>query len=250
MFRLFALFLWFYAIGGAMKNHLTLRELTSDDKPREKLMHFGPGLLSNAELIAVIIGSGQKNMTAVELGQRLLNFYDSDLESLLKVSVEELCQNNELKGIGEAKACQIIAALELGSRARHQKKTLFQIKSPMDAAIYLSQEMFGYEREHFEILLLNTKNVVFKQEIISVGTVNASLVHPREVFNPAIRHRATSIILAHNHPSGDTTPSSNDIELTDRLVQAGQLLGIEVLDHLIVSDCAEDYFSFKEQDYF
>ena len=233
-----------------MKNHLTLRELSEDDKPREKIMQHGAGLLSNAELIAVIIGSGQRNITAVELGQRLLNFYDSDLERLHKVSVDELCQNEDLKGIGEAKACKIIAALELGSRVKHQKKTMVQIKSPMDAAAFLSQEMFGFEREHFEILLLNTKNVVFKTELISVGTVNASLVHPREVFNPAIRQRATSIILAHNHPSGDTTPSSNDIELTERLVQAGKLLGIEVLDHIVVSDCAEDYFSFKEHDYF
>lgn len=231
--------------------HMTIREMPKDDKPREKMMDFGSRVLSDAELIAVLIGSGVgantdgQGATAIELGRQILNVFDGDLSALYDVSVEELYANPRLKGIGPAKACKIKAALELGHRIHHGKKEYPQISSPDDVAAYLEDSMFGFKQEHFVILLLNTKNRIFKKEEISVGTINSALVHPREVFSRAIRQLASALIVAHNHPSGDPFPSPEDENITKRLVKAGELLGAPVLDHLVIGE--QNYFSFKQE---
>lgn len=229
-----------------MKQHLTIREMASDDKPREKLMMHGAKTLSNAELVAILIGTGEREMTAVELSQKLLAVYDNDLSRLYNAAAPELCQ---IKGIGEAKACKIIAALTLGSRVRRNPNLIYQIDRPRDVAAYLSDFMFGYEQEHFLTLLLDTKNRVMKCTEVSVGTVDAAIAHPRDVFVQAVRQGASAVIVAHNHPSGDATPSKEDIQTTKRLEAAGDILGIPLLDHLIIVDDVDEFFSFKNAGY-
>lgn len=230
--------------------HLSIKEMPDDDRPREKMLAYGPEVLSNAELIAAIIGSGVTfgkqggGLSAVELGREILRAYDNDLKTLYEVGVSELFRNEKLRGIGPAKACQIKAALELGHRIKYGKRDLTQIRTPQDVYNYLFEEMQGMQQEHFVVLLLNVKNKVFRKEVVTVGTINASLVHPREVFSRAIRQNAASIIVVHNHPSGDIRPSDEDREVTKRLVSAGNILGIPVQDHIIIGD---DYFSFKEE---
>ncbi|MDD4691604.1 RadC family protein [Eubacterium aggregans] len=225
-------------------DHLGIKDLPEDDKPREKMCRFGSHCLTDAELLAIIIGTGTPDLTAIELSQQILKAFDNRLEALLTASVEELIGNSALKGIGPAKAAKIKAAIELGRRINRGKVEYPQVTSPKEVADFLLEEMRHYQQEHFVILLLNTKNRIYKVEEISVGTINASLVHPREVFSAAIRQHAVSIILAHNHPSGDPAPSREDQRITDRLRATGELVGIPVLDHIIVGGDA--YLSFKE----
>ena len=224
--------------------HLRIKDLPVDDKPREKMQRLGSQSLSDAELMAIIIGTGSKDLTAIELSQQILKAFDYKLEALLNVSVDELEKNPDLKGVGMAKAAKIKAAVELGRRINRGNPEYPQIKNPGDVADFLLERMGHYQQEHFIILLLNTKNRIYKEEEISVGTIDSSLVHPREVFNPAVRQRASSIILAHNHPSGDVTPSREDKQITRRLVESGEILGIPVLDHIIIG--GRSYLSFKE----
>jgi len=233
-------------------SHLTIREMPDDDRPREKMLAYGPKVLSDAELIAILIRTGigggkSEAMTAIDIGRKILQAYDGDLASLYDVSVEELYRNPALMGVGPAKACQLKAALELGHRVRRGRREFPQVHSPQDVAEYLMDSMDAYKEEHFVILLLNTKNRIFKKEEVSVGTLNASLVHPREVFTRAIRQCASAVILAHNHPSGDPTPSSEDRNITRRLADAGNIIGIDVLDHIIVGN--PDFISFKQEGY-
>lgn len=233
-----------------MKMHMTIREMAADDKPREKMMAHGAKTMSSAELIAIIIGSGERRVTAVDLARKLLHVYDGDLNRLYQASVSELCNDQALKGIGTAKACKIKAALELGHRLRRRPDHFPVVKNPEDVAAFLNEVIWDARREHFWVLLLDTRHKIFKTEEISVGTLNSSLVHPREVFYPAIRQSASAIILAHNHPSGDVTPSEEDLALTNRLVQVGEIIGIPILDHFIVGGAVSaDYFSFKQTGY-
>ncbi len=233
-----------------MKTHMTIREMAADDKPREKMMMHGAKTMSSAELIAIIIGSGERRVTAVDLARKLLHAYDDDLNRLYQASVAELCNDQALKGIGEAKACKIKAALELGHRIQRRGHRLPIVKDPDDVAAFLNEIIWDVRREHFFVLLLDTKHKIFKAEEISVGTLNSAPVHPREVFYPAIRQSASAIILAHNHPSGDVTPSEEDLALTNRLVRVGEIMGIPILDHFIVGSAASNhYFSFKQSGY-
>lgn len=221
----------------------TLRELPLEERPRERMQVFGPSALSHAELLAVLLRTGTVQESAVTLAQRLLQKHGG-IRQLLSLSVEQLV---ETKGVGTAKALQIQAAMELAKRlASSRIDATESIRSPKDAAAYLIEELRYLQKEHFVCLFLNTKNKVVGKEILSVGTLNASLVHPREVFLAAIKKNSAAIICAHNHPSGDPSPSPEDIELTRRLVEAGELLGIEVLDHLIIGD--QQFTSLKEQD--
>lgn len=225
--------------------HIRIKDLPEDDKPREKMIRFGPSTLSDAELLAIIIGSGCQNTTAIELGRQIIRAFDDNLSAFVGISVEELQRHPALKGIGPAKACKIKAAVELGRRANNTHRDFPKVNGPREVARYLMHEMCHYREEHFVVLMLNTKNRIFKNEVISIGTINASLVHPREVFSRAIRDFAANVILAHNHPSGDPTPSMEDRQITERLISAGGIVGIPVLDHLIIGDQA--YFSFKEE---
>lgn len=221
----------------------TIKDMPLNERPREKLYKYGVKSLSNAELIAIIIRTGNRQDTALELANRLLSLDSRGLSFLSDVSFEEL---TSVKGIGECKASQILAVVELGKRISTQSiDEKVKVTSPIDIINLLMEEMRYLKKEHFKVAILDTKNQIITIENISVGNLNSSIVHPREVFNAAIRRSANSIILIHNHPSGDPTPSREDINITNRIIDAGNIIGIKVLDHIIIGD--NKYISFKER---
>lgn len=218
----------------------TIKQLPPELRPRERLLASGPQALSDAELLGLLFGIGSRERTAVELAQQVIS-ESGGIFGLYDASVHELL---EINGIGEAKACIVLAAVELGRRVgRVRNPGRPVISSPEDVEGLLRGRIGNLDREHFIAVLLNTKNEVLDHPTISVGTLSASLVHPREVFKPAIRASAASVILAHNHPSGKVEPSPEDREVTHRLSEAAKIIGIEVLDHVIIGD---GYFSMKE----
>jgi DNA repair protein RadC len=222
---------------------LTIKDLPRDERPREKMLARGTQALSNAELLAILLRTGTKDDSAVGLAQRLLKKYEaSGLAAFAALTPQEM---GKMKGIGSAKAVTIAAAIELGKRI-HSMAGIERpvIRSPRDAADLLMPRLRYEAKEHFVVLLLSTKHHVLAMPVISVGTLNASLVHPRELFREAINYSAASAILVHNHPSGDPSPSQDDVILTKKLVQAGELLDIDVLDHIIIGD--NRYVSLKE----
>jgi DNA repair protein RadC len=222
------------------RRRYTIKQLPPELRPRERLLEAGPSALSDGELLGLLLGIGSREKTAVELAGEVIS-EAGGLHSLYDVSVHELMQVN---GIGEAKACIILAAVELGRRigqVRNPGRPV--ISSPADVERLLRGRIANLDRENFVVVLLNTKNEVIETSTVSIGTLGASLVHPREVFKPAVRASAASVILAHNHPSGKVEPSQEDREVTRRLGEAADILGIEVLDHVIVGD---GYFSMKE----
>jgi len=223
---------------------LMLKELPEGERPREKMLAKGSAALSNAELLAILLRTGTKEDSVVRLAERLLTKQgDKGLAGLAVLSPQEM---SKLKGIGSAKAVTVAAAIELGKRlsALEPLERLI-IRSPGDAANIMMARLRYESKEHFVAMLLSTKNHVLATPTISVGTLNASIVHPRELFKEAINYSAASVILVHNHPSGDPTPSKEDIELTRRIAEAGKLLEISVLDHLIIGD--NKYVSLKEK---
>jgi DNA repair protein RadC len=226
----------------AKEEGLTIKDLPLEERPREKLKKLGAGALSNAELLAILLRTGVQNESAVHLAARLLS-RSGGLRALPDISLEEM---EEIKGVGPVKAVLIKAALELGRRlATTPRGEAGSITNPRQAAELFMEELRYEKKEHFKVLLLNTKNHVIAKEEVSVGSLNASIVHPREIFNTPLRKSAASVILVHNHPSGDPSPSQEDLEVTRRLVDAGNILGIAVRDHLIIGDGC--FFSFKEK---
>ncbi len=221
---------------------IRMKELPVDLRPRERLINEGPESLTTAELLAVLLRTGTSSMNAVDLATLLLT-KSGGLKGLAENSVEELCS---VRGIGPAKVALLKAAVELGRRlSAGQTRPRQVIKSPADVH-ELVRERFRYcDREHFKAVFLNTKHHVITVETVSVGSLNSSIVHPRELFKNSIKRSAAALILAHNHPSGDPTPSAEDIEITRRLVEAGNIIGIQVLDHIIIGD--HGYVSLKEQ---
>jgi DNA repair protein RadC len=223
---------------------LTLRELPTEERPRERMLQQGAGALSHAELLAILLRTGTFAESAVRLAQRILTECGG-LRSLVDMTKDQL---TEIKGIGDAKALQIQASIELGRRlARSQMNETVTIRSPENVNDLLREELRYLQKEHFVCLFLNTKNHVIGQETLSMGSLNASIVHPREVFRAAIKRSSAALICVHNHPSGDPTPSPEDIQITHRLVEAGAIIGIEVLDHVIIGD--HKFVSLKEQGY-
>jgi DNA repair protein RadC len=218
-----------------------LREIPSEERPRERMQQFGAEALSHAELLAILLRTGTSNESAIHLAQRILNECGG-LRKLAETKWDELTQ---IHGIGPAKALQLQASLEFGRRvARSRLPETVKITCPQDAADLLMEELRHHKEEHFVCLFLNTKNQVIGRQTLSIGSLNASIVHPREVFKAAIRRSSASILCAHNHPSGDPTPSAEDLQLTKRLGEAGQLMGIELLDHLVIGD--NRFISLKE----
>ena len=222
--------------------HLGMKDLPQEDRPRERLADKGPESLSASELLAIVIGSGTDRDNALELAGRLLERACQEtgseaspsvcLRYLLNASLEEIMT---VRGIGRAKAVTIKAALELGRRLSSPgPKTI--IRSPGDVSELVMDRLRYLEKEHFHVVLLDARNRVLGTELVSMGSLNASIVHPREVFKGAVRRAAAGVILVHNHPSGDPTPSAEDQDVTRRLVEVGNLLGIDVLDHIIVGD--------------
>ena len=221
---------------------LLIRDLPAEERPREKMRALGAEALSNAELLAILLRTGSNKESAVQLAAKLRS-RSGGLRALPELSLEEM---EEIKGLGPAKAIQVKAALELGRRlATLPPEEAESITSPQRAAALFMEQLRYKKREHFMILLLNTKNHVISKEEISVGSLNASIVHPREIFKIPLRKSAASVILVHNHPSGDPSPSQEDLEVTRRLVEAGNILGIAVRDHIVIGDGC--YFSFKEK---
>ncbi|HEY8347255.1 MAG TPA: DNA repair protein RadC [Symbiobacteriaceae bacterium] len=226
-----------------------LKALPREERPRERLLRLGPEALTDAELLAILLGTGTKGRSVLELAYQLLHHCESKdpqnrLRALLQLRASEL--KEAIPGIGVAKLCQILAALHLGLRAGSGPlPERVELSNPRAVYQYLAPRMSHLEHEQFVVILLNAKNQVIDIESISAGTLTASLVHPREVFKSAIRRSAYAIILAHNHPSGDPSPSHEDRVVTERLISAGRILGIEVLDHLVVGDGR--YVSFRER---
>jgi len=229
-----------------IQDRLKIKDLPISERPYEKLEKFGPEILSNAELLAIIIKTGNRNETSVTLAQRILkqNGEDNGLLFLYNVSLEQL---RSIPGIGRVKAIQIKALMELSKRisSTFSFNNRVTIKSPDDVKRLLMEDMRHLKKEVFKALLLNTKNQIIKTLDISVGSLSSSIVHPREVFTEAVKSSCSSIIFVHNHPSGDPEPSSEDIQTTCRLVKAGEILGITVLDHIVIGD--GEYISFKEK---
>jgi len=215
---------------------MKIKNLSKFDRPREKLLRYGVEKLRDYELLALVIGKGKQGKNVLEIAKEILRKYPLSVSP--EISFNEI---KKISGIGDMKACQILACLELGKRIFTKKKSALFL-NPEDVWEELS-DIRGSKKEHFIIFFLDMKNQVIKRELISIGNLNASIVHPREVFEPAIRHSTAQIVLSHNHPSGSTQPSAEDVMLTKRLIKAGEILGIEIIDHVIVT--RDSYSSLK-----
>jgi len=226
-----------------VKPALGIKSWSEDDRPREKLMSKGRSVLSDAELIAILIGSGSRTESAVELSRRILNHVDNNLNHLGKLTVNDL---TKFKGIGEAKAVSIVAALELGRRRKEVeaiKKN--KIQTSKDAFDIVAPFLTDLPHEEFWAVYLNRANNVIEKRFVSSGGVAGTVVDVKMVYKPAIENLASSIIICHNHPSGNNKPSDADIRITKKIIEAGKLLEINVLDHIIV--CENTYFSFADE---
>lgn len=220
----------------------TIKDLDISDRPREKMINEGYESLNEEELLAIILSTGYKNKNVIELSKEILASFS--YEELLEVEVDELIK---IDGIKLAKATKIVASLQLGRRISEKviKKKIKKITSNADVYTYMKNELIFKKKEHFVAILLDTKNVIIAEETISIGDLSSTIVNPREVFKPAIKKSAKSIILVHNHPSGNPTPSMEDLQITKRLVDAGEILDISVLDHIIIGK--DKFYSFKKE---
>jgi DNA repair protein RadC len=225
-----------------LEYHATVHDMPSAERPRERLQIYGPQALSNAELLAIILRTGTMRDNVLELAGKLLVRYGG-LGGLVSSDFGELCQ---MHGLGLAKTAQLKAALEIGKRlSREELDQRYQIKSPRDAANLVMVEMTHLDHEQMRILVLDTKNQVVENSNRYRGTVNSSVLRVAEIFRPAIARNCPAVIVCHNHPSGDPTPSPEDIAVTEQLVEAGKLLDIELVDHLIIGN--HRYISLKEK---
>ncbi len=215
-----------------LKPSFRIADLPVDERPRERLARLGPQALSIPELLAILLRVGVAGENAVQVGQRLLKTYNNNLADLHRAPFEDLCSQ---RGIGAAKAAQIKAAIELGSRMSSEKsRERPTINSPADAAALVAYDMSALEQEHLRVILLDTRNQLIDIVEVYKGSVNSSQVHVGELFKHAIRRNAAAVIVVHNHPSGDPTPSPDDVAVTRSMVQAGKLLDVDVLDHMVI----------------
>jgi len=221
----------------------TVRDLPKPERPRERLQKLGPAALSAQELLALIIGRGIPKKSVMTIAQELISRF-GNVKAIGEATLEELSQ---IKGIGIAKAAQIKACFELGKREDLDLEDLvpFDIKNPEAVVKAIRASIQDKAKEHFKLILLNSRNKILCISPISTGTLTTSLVHPREVFRDAITHSAASVVLAHNHPSGDPEPSEDDLKITRKLVESGKIIGIEVIDHLII--VKNNFYSFREK---
>ncbi len=218
---------------------MRIHDFDPDNRPRERLLRSGAASLSPAELLAIILRTGTKNLNIVDTCNELIARYS--LEKLANITLEEL---KEVKGIGDAKAMQIVAIFELNKRLHYSRNLNKKIQAARDVFEYMAGRVPDETKEHLFVLHLNTKNQIIKTELVSVGTLNAALIHPREVFKSAIKESSHAIILVHNHPSGDVEPSNADKQVTDLLKQASTVIQIDLLDHIIIGKTG--CFSFRE----
>ncbi len=218
---------------------MRLHDFDPDSRPRERFLNSGAASLSPAELLAIILRSGSRNLNIVDTCNTIIARFT--LEKLVNISIGEL---QEIKGIGETKAMQIVAIFELNKRLHYSRNVNKKIQAASDIFEYMSGRVPDETKEHLFVLHLNTKNQIIKTELVSVGTLNAALIHPREVFKAAIRESSHAIILVHNHPSGDVEPSNADKQVTELLKKASTVIQIELLDHVIIGKTT--WFSFRE----
>ena len=226
-------------------SQLKIREMPQDQRPREKLLVHGVSALSDPELIAILLRTGLRGANAVEVGRQLLEKYKS-LTGISRCSVKEL---RDIPGIGQTKALELVAAFGLGQRLAHETLSKQKLDSPELVSELVGQEMRRLRTESLRVILLDTRYRLLHIEEVSVGSLNESIAHPREIFRPAITYSAYAVIVVHNHPSGDASPSQTDHSLTRRLAEAAELLQIKLLDHIIIGAPSEGnpgYFSFKE----
>lgn len=222
--------------------NVLIKDIPLDERPRERLINKGVKYLSNEELLAILLKTGTKDYSVKDLANNILKQLDN-INNLKAINMESLIK---IKGIGKAKACEILAAVELGKRLNKKIDNLNQIKVYSSDSIY---EYFKYKlseelQEHFYCVYLDTKNKIIKDKLLFIGTINESLVHPREIFKEAYLLSASSVICVHNHPSGNVNPSNNDIIITKQLIEVGKILGIRVLDHIIIGK--DSYYSFND----
>lgn len=226
-----------------MNDNLRINDIPINERPIEKLLKFGVEGLTNAELIAILLRSGTKGENIISLSTRLLSEVNG-LDGLLNISLKEL---TSIRGIKEVKGCQIIAMIEIFKRFNTLKSSrkMIKVSSPKDIATLLINEMSELNQEVLKAIFLNTKNIIIGSKDIFKGTLNSSIVHPREIFKEALNHGAASIIIAHNHPSGDPNPSKEDMNITIRLKECGNIMGIKVIDHIVIG--YNKYISLKEK---
>jgi DNA repair protein RadC len=234
---------FFFVSMESYEQKINIKSWAEADRPREKLMLHGRRHLTDAELLAILIASGNKDESAVDLSKRMLSFYQNDLDALGKSSISEL---SKFKGIGEAKGITIVAALELGRRRKETVATPIQkIGSAIDAYQLLWPDFADLNHEEFWILLLNRANHVKSKHLISKGGQSGTIADPKIIFKTALEQNAAYIILAHNHPSGNLKPSTEDVRLTKKLVEGGKMMDLLVVDHLIITD--KGYYSFADE---
>lgn len=219
---------------------MKIKDLPKEERPREKFLKYGPENLSDAELFALLLRTGNKQENVIEMSHRLINEYG--IENLFQCSLEEL---KKIKGIGQAKAIQLLVIGELNKRYSNYKKPIKKIICSEDVFNLMRDKLKEEKQEKFYVLHLNTKNILLKEELVSLGTIDSSLVSPINIFKSAIKNSVNKIILIHNHPSGDPTPSEEDLEVTSKLSEIGELLGIKILDHIIIGK--EGFWSWKEK---
>jgi len=226
---------------------MQIKRMPESERPQEKMLYAGASGLSNSELLALIIRTGTEDKSAVRLADEVIAYAAENIGGLGIAEVREL---TEIDGIGEAKACSIVAAMELSRRLTSEREGIVRVKirDSRQVADLMTEEMAGEKREFFMALNLNSKMQVESKSIISIGNIDSAPVHPREVFGPAIRRGAAAVVVAHNHPSGDPTPSRQDVEVTKRLLDAASVLGIKLIDHVIVGNGC--FTSMKSEGYF
>lgn len=216
-----------------LREPVMVREIPLEDRPRERMLFHGAESLSNAELLAILLRTGLRGWSAVDLADQILKRFGG-ARKLVEADLQELI---DMPGMGLAKAAQLKAAIEFGRRiARMSNESRPQFLHPSEAAHYMMDRLRFERKEHFVALHLDTKHRLIGEEIVSVGSLNSSIVHPREIFKTALKRSAAAIICLHNHPSGDPTPSYEDVDVTRRLVEAGEILGVEVLDHIVLGE--------------
>ncbi len=222
---------------------LKIKDFPLEERPRERLIKLGPKALSTGELLAIILRTGNKKENVLELSNRLIKEYS--LQTLSRLRISRL---KKTLGIGETKACQLIACFELGKRRAFLKNGNKAINCAKDIAEFLMPELSNLKKEHFVGLFLDSRKKIIKHETIFIGSLDSSIIHPREIFKIALEESAAAIILVHNHPSGDPDPSIEDIEVTKQIAEAGNVLGVQVLDHVIIGN--NRYISLKEKGLF